>query len=72
MCFFGSSRREPAVQKYKSKNDPVVVTGEQENIEETSKKVPEVADSLKIVSAKQNPTLTTAKKLSQTKKKTII
>ena len=38
MCFGGGGSQRPAVQKYKSKNDPVVITGEQEGLEDTKKK----------------------------------
>ena len=76
MCFGGGGSQRPAVQKYKSKNDPVVVTGEQEGLEDTKKKS-ETADSLKITKQKEtknfsNPTIATAQKLTQTKKKTLI
>jgi|TARA_R100001460_G_scaffold27334_1_gene55081 hypothetical protein len=75
MCFGGGST-QPRVEKYKSKNDPVVITGEQEGLEDTKKKS-EAADSLKIAKQKEtknfsNPTITTAQKLTKTKKKTII
>jgi hypothetical protein len=77
MCF-GSSPRQPKVAKYQSKNDPVVITGEQEGLEDTKKK--SEADSLKIgkqVAKKEarnlsNSTIATAQKLTQTKKKTLI
>ena len=76
MCFGGGGSQRPAVQKYKSKNDPVVVTGEQEGLEDTKKKT-ETADTLKIKKQKEtknfsNPTIATAQKLTQTKKKTLI
>ena len=76
MCFGGGGSQRPAVQKYKSKNDPVVVTGEQEGLEDTKKKS-ETADSLKIAKQKEtknfsNPTIATAQKLTKTKKKTLI
>tara|TARA_R100001163_G_scaffold27275_1_gene22112 strand:- start:257 stop:487 length:231 start_codon:yes stop_codon:yes gene_type:complete len=76
MCFGSSSTQRPAVQKYKSKNDPVVITGQQEGLEDTKKKS-ETADSLKIAKQKEtknfsNPTITTAQKLTKTKKKTLI
>ena len=75
MCF-GGGPSQPRVAKYKSKNDPVVVTGEQEGLEETKKKS-ETADSLKIAKQKEtknfsNPTIATAQKLTKTKKKTLI
>ena len=75
MCF-GGGPTQPKVEKYKSKNDPVVITGEQEGLEDTKKKS-EAADSLKIAKQKEtknfsNPTIATAKKLTQTKKKTLI
>ena len=75
MCF-GGGPTQPRVAKYQSKNDPVVITGEQEGLEDTNKKS-EAADSLKIAKQKEtknfsNPTITTAKKLTQTKKKTLI
>ena len=59
MCFGGGGSQRPAVQKYKSKNDPVVITGEQEGLEDTKKK-DTAAETLKI------------KKQKQTKKKTLI
>ena len=76
MCFGGGGSQRPAVEKYKSKNDPVVVTGEQESLEDTKKKS-ETADSLKIAKQKEtknfsNPTIATAQKLTKTKKKTLI
>ena len=76
MCFGGGNDTKPKVAKYQSKNDPVVITGEQENLEDTSKKN-EAADSLKIAKQKEtknfsNPTIATAQKLTQTKKKTLI
>ena len=76
MCFGGGGSQRPAVQKYKSKNDPVVITGEQEGLEDTKKKS-EAADSLKIAKQKEtknfsNPTIATAQKLTKTKKKTLI
>jgi hypothetical protein len=76
MCFGGGGSRRPAVEKYKSKNDPVVITGEQEGLE-TAKKKNETADTLKIKKQKEtknfsNPTIATAQKLTQTKKKTLI
>ena len=75
MCF-GGGPSQPRVAKYKSKNDPVVVTGEQEGLEDTKKKS-ETADSLKITKQKEtknfyNPSIATAQKLTQTKKKTLI
>ena len=76
MCFGSGGSQRPAVEKYKSKNDPVVVTGEQEGLEDTKKKT-ETADSLKIAKQKEtknfsNPTIATAQKLTKTKKKTLI
>ena len=76
MCFGGGGSQRPAVQKYKSKNDPVVITGEQEGLEDTKKKT-KTADTLKIKKQKEtknfsNPTIATAQKLTQTKKKTLI
>ena len=76
MCFGGGGNNQPRVAKYQSKNDPVVITGEQEGLEDTKKKN-EAADSLKIAKQKEtknfsNPTITTAQKLTQTKKKTLI
>ena len=75
MCFGGSSP-QPKVAKYESKNDPVVITGEQEGLEKKKKKT-ETADTLKIKKQKEtknfsNPTIATAQKLTQTKKKTLI
>ena len=37
MCFGGGST-QPKVAKYKGRNDPVVITGEQEGLEDTKKK----------------------------------
>ena len=76
MCFGGGGDRQPRVAKYQSKNDPVVITGEQEGLE-TAKKKTETADALKIKKQKEtknfsNPTIATAQKLTQTKKKTLI
>ena len=76
MCFGGGGSQRPAVQKYKSKNDPVVITGEQEGLEDTKKK-DTATDTLKIKKQKEtknfsNPTIATAQKLTQTKKKTLI
>ena len=48
MCFGGGGNQRPQVAKYKSKNDPVVITGEQEGLEKKKKKT-ETADSLKIL-----------------------
>ena len=76
MCFGGGGNNQHRVAKYQSKNDPVVITGEQEGLE-TTKKKSETADSLKISKQKEtknfsNPTITTAQKLTKTKKKTLI
>ena len=76
MCFGGGGSRQPKVAKYQSKNDPVVITGEQVNVEDTKKK-DTAAETLKIKKQKQtknfsNPTITTAQKLTKTKKKTLI
>ncbi len=76
MCFGGGGSTQPRVAKYQSKNDPVVVTGEQEGLEDTKKK-DTAAETLKIKKQKQtknfsNPTIATAQKLTQTKKKTLI
>ena len=76
MCFGGGGNQRPQVAKYKSKNDPVVITGEQEGLEDTKKK-DTAAETLKIKKQKQtknfsNPTITTAQKLAKTKKKTLI
>ena len=38
MCFGGGSPQQPKVAKYESKNDPVVITGEQEGLEKKKKK----------------------------------
>lgn len=46
MCFGGGGNQRPQVAKYESKNDPVVITGEQEGLEKKKKKT-ETADSLK-------------------------
>ena len=76
MCFGGGGMTQQKVAKYESKNDPVVITGEQEDLE-TTKKKSETANSLKIAKQKEaknfsNPTIATAQKLTQTKKKTLI
>ena len=76
MCFGGGGNNQPRVAKFKSKIDPVVVSGEQEGLEDTKKKS-ETADSLKIAKQKEtknfsNPTIATAEKLTKTKKKTLI
>ena len=76
MCFGGGGSQRPAVEKYKSKNDPVVITGEQEGLEDTNQ-TDTAAETLKIKKQKQtknfsNPTIATAQKLTQTKKKTLI
>ena len=76
MCFGGGGNERPQVAKYKSKNDPVVITGEQEGLEDTKKKS-ETADSLKITKQKEtknfsNPTIATPQKLTKTKNKTLI
>lgn len=76
MCMGGGGMSQPEVIKYERKNDPVVVTGEQEGLEKKKKKN-ETADSLKIAKQKEaknfsNPTIATAQKLTQTKKKTLI
>ena len=76
MCFGGGGNQRPQVAKYQSKNDPVVITGEQEGLE-TTKKKNETADTLKIKKQKEtknfsNPTIATAQKLTKTKKKTLI
>ena len=76
MCFGGGGSTQPRVAKYQSKNDPVVITGEQEGVEKKKKKN-KTADSLKIAKQKEtknfsNPTIATAQKLTQTKKKTLI
>ena len=45
MCFFGGGgSNRPKVATYESKNDPVVVEGEQEGVEKTTK----ASDELKI------------------------
>ena len=76
MCFGGGGMTQQKVAKYERKNDPVVNTGEQEGLE-TTKNKSETADSLKIAKQKEtknfsNPTIATAQKLTQTKKKTLI
>ena len=76
MCFGGGGNNQPRVAKYQSKNDPVVITGEQEGLEKKKKKN-KTADSLKIAKQKEtknfsNPTIATAQKLTKTKKKTLI
>ena len=76
MCFGGGGTQRPQVAQYKSKNDPVVITGEQEGLEDTKKK-DTATDTLKIKKQKEtknfsNPTIATAQKLTQTKKKTLI
>jgi len=75
MCF-GGGPTHPKVAKYQSKNDPVVITGEQEGLEDI-KKTEKATDTLKIKKQKENknfsnPTIATAQKLTQTKRKTII
>ena len=35
MCMGGGGSTQPKVAKYQSKNDPVVITGEQEGLEDT-------------------------------------
>ena len=52
MCFGGGGSTQPRVAKYQSKNDPVVITGEQEGLEKKKKKT-ETADSLKIAKQKE-------------------
>ena len=47
MCFGGGGMTQQKVAKYESKNDPVLITGEQEGLEKKKKKT-ETADSLKI------------------------
>lgn len=64
MCFFGGGgSRQPKVAKYESKNDPVVVEGEQEGVEKTTK----ASDELKIQKEAEgrmaNPDITTAQAL---------
>ena len=76
MCMGGGDNNQPRVAKYESKNDPVVITGEQEGLENTKKKT-KTADTLKIKKQKEtknfsNPTIATAQKLTQTKSKTLI
>ncbi len=77
MCMGGGQRVTNALQgKREVRNDPVVVTGEQEGLEKKKKKN-ETADSLKIAKQKEaknfsNPTIATAQKLTQTKRKTLI
>ena len=76
MCMGGGGSTQPKVAKYESKNDPVVITGEQEGVEKKKKKN-KTADSLKIAKQKEtknfsNPTIATAQKLTQTKSKTLI
>ena len=77
MCFAGGQQVSNALQgKREVRNDPVVITGEQEGLENKKKKN-ETADSLKIAKQKEtknfsNPTIATAQKLTQTKRKTLI
>jgi|TARA_B100000131_G_scaffold68663_1_gene64978 hypothetical protein len=76
MCFGGGQQVANAIQKREVKNDPVVISGEQEGLENKKKKN-EAADSLKIAKQKEtknfsNPTIATAQKLTQTKRKTLI
>ena len=76
MCFGQRQLQAMEILPNENKNDPVVITGEQEGLEDTKKKN-EAADSLKIAKQKEtknfsNPTITTAQKLTQTKKKTLI
>ena len=66
MCFFGGGgSRQPKVAKYESKNDPVVVEGEQEGVEKTTK----ASDELKIQKEAEgrmaNPDITTAQALTK-------
>ena len=39
MCFGGGDNNQPRVAKYQSKNDPVVITGEQEGLEKKKMKI---------------------------------
>ena len=76
MCFGQRQLQAMEILPNENKNDPVVITGEQEGLEDTKKKS-ETADSLKIAKQKEtknfsNPTIATAQKLTQTKKKTLI
>tara|TARA_R100000329_G_scaffold119458_1_gene98471 strand:+ start:34 stop:264 length:231 start_codon:yes stop_codon:yes gene_type:complete len=76
MCFGQRQLQAMEILPNENKNDPVVITGEQEGLEDTKKKN-EAADSLKIAKQKEtknfsNPTITTVQKLTQTKKKTLI
>ena len=77
MCMGGGQKLLNAAQgKREVRNDPVVITGEQESLEKKKKKN-ESADSLKIAKQKEtknfsNPTIATAQKLTQTKRKTLI
>ena len=76
MCTGGGPGASALVGKREVRNDPVVITGEQEGLEKKKKKN-ETADSLKIAKQKEtknfsNPTIATAQKLTQTKKKTLI
>ena len=66
MCFFGGGgSRQPKVAKYESKNDPVVVEGEQEGVEKTTK----ASDELKIQKEAEgrmaNQDITTAQALTK-------
>ncbi len=66
MCFFGGGgSRQPKVAEYESKNDPVVVEGEQEGVEKTTK----ASDELKIQKESEgrmaNQDITTAQALTK-------
>ena len=76
MCFGGGGNQRPQVAKYKSKNDPAVVTGMQTGVE-NPKDTKKASDELKIQREKEegsyvDPSIATAQKLTQTKKKTLI
>ena len=66
MCFFGGGgSNRPKVATYESKNDPVVVEGEQEGVEKTTK----ASDELKIQKESEgkmaNQDITTAQTLTK-------
>tara|TARA_B100000161_G_scaffold191822_1_gene138989 strand:+ start:372 stop:701 length:330 start_codon:yes stop_codon:yes gene_type:complete len=66
MCFFGGGgSNRPKVAKYESKNDPVVVEGQQEGVETTTK----ASDELKIQKEAEgrmaNQDITTAQALTK-------
>jgi hypothetical protein len=76
MCFGGGGGGQRRVAKYQSKNDAAVVTGMQTGVE-NPKDTKKASDKLKIQREKEeeryvDPSIATAQKLTQTKKKTLI